>query len=56
MYLDEPQKRLTTDTYGSNFLFIVIRALNAAMVVDEGRCGIEVTCDTRERFEIAFKS
>jgi hypothetical protein len=38
MCLDEPQKRLITGTYGSNFLFIVARALSTLVVVDEGRC------------------
>jgi hypothetical protein len=53
MCLDEPQKRLITGTYGSNFLFIVARALGALMAVDEVVEGM-VTCGARERFLVAF--
>jgi len=38
MCFDEPQKRLITGMYGSNFLFFVANALVAMMVVYEGCC------------------
>ncbi len=50
MYLDEPQKRLITDTYCSNFLFIVARALGCLIVVGERRGLILITCVESERF------